>query len=157
MGRHVAALTAFVGALAAFVGCSRDSDSTPASQRDRNLYAVFHDRNVVLTQLEKPTAVMLAGVASRETIASDEPDVVSVDASGALVAHRLGVTRVRSIPNPSSVLLVEVRDLRDLRIEPPAVHLRMRESAVVRLVSGGKPLEGANAEWSTDDPAIARA
>jgi len=91
------------------------------------------------------------------TLTSSSPDVVSINPDGALVAHRLGSATIRSIPNPASVLLVEVREIRDLRIEPAEIRMRIGESAVAHLIAGGKPMDGTVAEWSTDDLAIARA
>ena len=152
--------------MSALVGCSdRAGQSAPPAEAQSGLtaavtnrkHAVFHDRALVITTLESPISVMVAGVASPDTLISSDPDLVSVNADGTLIAHRYGSGTVRSAPNPYSVLSVDVRQIQSLQLSPSELNLRPGEVVQLRLLADGQPLEAESAQWTSDNIAIARA
>src|SRR5689334_10206052 len=72
-------------------------------------FAVFREPMLTITALEEPVAapVTVGSTASPETIKSDAPDIVSIDPSGALVAHRDGRATLHGTGSHAP-LLVEV-------------------------------------------------
>jgi uncharacterized protein YjdB len=84
---------------------------------------------------------------------TSDSTIVSVNRSGQITAHRSGDAHVDA--NDGTRLLVRVRTISSLRIDPSSIHLKRGETASLHLVGDGKYLESAVATWSSTSPAIA--
>jgi hypothetical protein len=80
---------------------------------------------------------------------SDDPATVSVDASGALVAHRNGKARIETLHGEGSSLEVEVRAAASIAIVPAQLAIEPGRSAELGLVDAetGERLPASAAEW----------
>ena len=172
---HVTLATAVL----ALVACGRDA-SAPAPVPPRPLapaigespvdrpFVVFRDRELLIDRLEVavPAPVSVGSRPSADTMASDSPEVVSVDPSGALVAHRPGSTVIRSLHGEGSALAVRVEPPRPgspsrlgndarpsstFRIQPTKARLAR---GAVKLFEARSPTGPLVAEWRSKGPKV---
>lgn len=131
-------------------------------------FVVFRERELLIDRLEAPvpTPISVGSRPSTETMTSDSPEVVSIDASGALVAHRPGSTVIRSIHGEGSSLAVRVEPTREgtakfprndgkrpgaLRIQPAKARLSRGTVKLFEARSATGPLA---AEWRSRRPEV---
>lgn len=147
--------------LSGVLGCGGQS---PAGSRqievDRarldRAFVVFSSPRLVIDRLGIPVAapVTVGSRPSPGTLASDTPEIVSIDASGALVAHRNGIATVRATGS-DSVLQVEVRAVEAIRVDPEEVTLKAGERTRLRVFADAVELPAEAIRWGTSAPAIA--
>lgn len=118
-------------------------------------HVVFSQRSLVIWRLGTPvSAPVTSGRPSPETMQSDDPATVLVDASGALVGLRPGRTTIRTLHGEGSTLEVEVRAPRAIRIEPQRLRLEPEHAGTLEAfdAESGERLPPEAAEWATDAP-----
>jgi len=159
--RRVALLMALV------VGCGGGSEKRagqpalppPPDPKLDKPFVAFRQPSLVIDRLETPmpAPVTVGSQPSPVTMESDAPEVVSVDATGALVAHRAGSAKVRPIGTGGAALSVEVRPVSVIAIVPPRISIAPGGETRVRLVAGGsgEAVPAKSVQWLTTDPGIA--
>ncbi len=118
-------------------------------------FVVFHRDRVTLDRLESPTPPPVAAGShpGPETMVSDDPTVVSVNAAGDLVGHRNGLTAIRTRHGEGSMLVVEVADVGAIRLEPERLELRPGQEARIQVVgSDGRPVPVEGIQWGASAP-----
>ena len=119
-------------------------------------HVVFRRRSLVISRLGVPVAppVSVPSRPSPETMRSDDPDTVRVEASGALVGLRPGRATIRTLHGEGSSLEVEVRAPRGIRVEPQQLRVEPERSAVLEVFDAdtGERLPPEAAEWASDAP-----
>ena len=146
------------GLAAIIVACGKqtvpEAGSPPASSAGTPAaYAVFAEHEVVLDRLEAPVPLAMTAGSSANLVSSSAPEIVSVQ-SGALVPHRNGRAEIHS-PSDPRPLVVLVRAVRALRIEPDALTLRPGEVRPFRILADGAVLPDNAVTWSFSDPEVA--
>jgi len=131
-------------------------------------FVVFRERELRIERLEAPVPapVSVGSRPSPETMVSDSPEVVSIDASGALVAHRPGSAVLRSVHGEGSSLAVRVEPTREgtaklpgndgkrpaaIRIQPAKARLSRGTVKLFEARSATGPLA---AEWRSRRPEV---
>lgn len=161
-GRRVLAA---IGLCTVAAGCHLESHSEPdGNGKLRQLVApserpfvVFLDRSLFIGRLEMPVAppVTVGSSPSPATISSDAADIVSIDPSGRLVAHRSGSTVIRAAET-GSILQVEVRDAEAFRATPQKLELAHGGEASVRIATrDGTAVPPLAMTWATSAPDVA--
>lgn len=121
-------------------------------------FVVFSATEFTIDRLGVPVPVpaTVGSSPSPQTLASDAPEVVSVDATGSLVGHRSGRATVRTADGRSS-LEVEVKAVSAFAVVPARLGLRPGGKGRLRLVAAGsgEELPGAAAQWASDAPEVA--
>jgi hypothetical protein len=122
-------------------------------------FVVFNRHSLAITRLGVPVAapVSVGSSPSPATIRSDDPSIVRVEASGALVGVASGVTRVRSSDAQGQSLEVAVRAAPAVAIWPDHLELEAGRSGRLRLVDAatGEELPPSGGEWSSSSPGVA--
>ena len=88
------------------------------------------------------------------TLASDAPDVVSISADGALIAHRNGRATVRAVPG-GEALAIEVLAASVVRAEPPTLRVGPGMAALPALKSGETAIPAGAVSWYSNAPDVA--
>lgn len=106
--------------------CSGAPEGRGASAPGEQPFAVFTKGQLVIDRLGMPFAppITVGSTASPQTLRSDAPEIVEVDAAGALVGRRNGRALVRSSTDPAQVLEVEVRAASALAVWPAVITIR---------------------------------
>ena len=150
--------------LASLLGCSRERDDPPPAPqasvpREEKAFVVFSRPELVIDTLGVPVPVpaTVGSAPSAATLSSDAPDVVSIDESGALVAHRNGIAVVRTTSGASLHVRVDGVDVRSLFVEPRRLVLRAGATGRLRLLEGPEKHEipPDRIWWRTSDPGVA--
>ncbi len=119
-------------------------------------HVVFSRRSLVIQRLGVPVAppVSVPSRPSPETMSSDDPATVRVEASGALVGLRPGRATIRTLHGEGSSLEVEVRAPRAIRVEPQQLRLEPDRSEALEVfdADSGERLPPEAAEWASDAP-----
>ncbi len=139
--------------------CSGAPEGRGASAPGEQPFAVFTKGQLVIDRLGMPFAppITVGSTASPQTLRSDAPEIVEVDAAGALVGRRNGRALVRSPTDPAQVLEVEVRAASALAVSPAVIKIRPGGAAHLKLVSGGggEEVPAEAAVWATTRPDVA--
>jgi len=158
-----------LGALAACLGACGDrpgreaageaaAPPTASPAAPSGAFVVFTAPALTIDRLDVPVPVpaTVGSTPSPQTLSSDAPDVVSLDAAGALVGHRSGRATVRT-PDGRGVLEVEVRPVSALAVVPARLTLRTGGRGRLCVVAGGSgeevPAEAV--QWASDAPDVA--
>ncbi len=119
-------------------------------------HVVFSQRSLVIARLGAPVAppVSVPSRPSPETMSSDDPATVRIDASGTLVGLRPGRTTIRTLHGEGSSLEVEVRVPRAIRVEPQRLDLEPERAGTFAIfdAGSGERLPAEAAEWASDAP-----
>lgn len=135
-------------------GSAGSADGTDAAGSSRP-FVVFQGTRVTLDRLEVPTPppVAAGSQAGPETMVSDDPTVVSVSPAGDLVAHRNGLTTIRTRHGEGSMLIVEVAEVAAIRLVPESLELRPGQEVRIQVVTAdGKPVPPDGVQWGTSAP-----
>jgi len=116
----------------------------------------FCQASLTIDRLELPFAppITPGSTPSPTTMASDAPDVVSIQADGGLVAHRNGHATIRALEGKGS-LEVEVIAAAGLRAEPLVLRVHPGIAALPMLKSGDATLPIGAAMWFSNTPDVA--
>lgn len=116
----------------------------------------FRQAGLTIDRFETPVAppVTPGSSTSPATLASDAPDVVSVQSDGALVAHRNGRANVRAVPG-GGTLAVEVVAVSGLHAEPPTLRVGPGTAAPPTLKSGDIAIPAGAVTWYSNAPNVA--
>lgn len=122
-------------------------------------HVVFSSRTLVIDRLGVPVAVpvIVGSTPSPSTLRSDNPSVVEVTRSGALLASRNGTARIETLHGERSSLRVEVRAAEAVEIFPPLVELHPGESSSVEVIdpTSRERLPATLAEWGSSASSVA--
>jgi len=90
-------------------------------------------------------------------LASDAPEVATIEADGSLLAHRNGKATIRTLDGRGGELRVEVRAVSTFAVVPPRLVLRPGGTGQFRLVAGGsgEAIPPEAALWASDAPGVA--
>ena len=91
---------------------------------------------------------------SPATLASDAPDVVSIQPDGTLVANRNGRATIRALAGGGS-LTVDVLAVSGLRAEPPTLRVGPGLAALPVLKSGAVTIPAGSVSWFSNTPDVA--
>ena len=143
--------------LAGFMGCGRQSapetgNAPVSSAGTPSAYAVFAEHEVVIDRLEVSVPLAMTAGSTAALVSSGAPEIVSVQ-SGALVAHLNGRAEIHSPTDPRP-LVVLVRAVHTLRIEPDALILRPGEVRPFRIFADDLVLPDSAVTWSFSDPEV---
>ena len=129
--------------------------AAPAPER----FVVFTAPTLIIDRLGVPVAapVTVGSAPGPDTMSSDAPEIVGIDATGKLVAHRNGRAAIRTLNGRGAVLRVDVRAVSALAVVPPRLVLRPGGAGQLRLVAGGsgEPIPPEAAQWGSDAPGVA--
>jgi hypothetical protein len=130
--------------------------SAESSQGIRRFVA-FREPTVRIASLETPMAppVAVGSTLAGDLLSSSDPDVVSIDASGNLIAHKNGSTVVRT--NSGATLRVIVNAIAVLQVAPDHLEMVGGRTASVRIVGDGSELPAGSYHWETTNPNTAMA
>ena len=151
---------AWLVALSLLAACDSRTrqDSTPTPEPAPDRFVVFSQPALVIDRLGVPVSppVTVGSTPAPDTLASDSPDVVSVETSGALVAHRNGDATVRA-QRGGETLRVEVRAASQVTLVPAEIDLRPGDEVQLALVpaGGAEPVAADAVQWYTDAPSVA--
>src|SRR5882672_1011227 len=96
----------------------------PATTDAKHAFVVFSQPKLFLAALNPVAAPVVPGsTPSPATMASSNPEVVSVQPDGTLAPHRNGKATIRAAQGDTGQLEILVQTVQSLRIEPPTVRL----------------------------------
>lgn len=116
----------------------------------------FRQATLAIDRFETPVALPVTpgSSPSSTTLASDAPDVVSIQADGSLVAHRNGRATIRALQGRGT-LAVEVLAESGLRAEPPTLRVGFGMAALPVLKVGEAVIPADAASWYSNAPDVA--
>ena len=116
----------------------------------------FWQTSLTIDRLKTPVGppVTPGSSPSPATLASDAPDVVTIQADGSLVAHRNGQATIRA-QSGGGTLAVAVVAATELRAEPPSLRTGPGTAALPALKSGETPIPAGAVSWYSNAPDVA--
>lgn len=152
-------------AVLAFAACGLSTPQTPAqsprspaeSSQAVQRFVAFRQPAFVLVSIGTPTEppIAVGSTLAADLLSSSNPEIVSVDGAGYLIANMNGTAIIRG--SLGATLQVVVNAVKNLKVAPDRLELLAGTRTTVGITGDGQVLDAGNIRWETTAPNTAAA